>query len=193
MKKITNNIYRIVYSLIDIITSTVLSVIFPIADLVLNFCNNLTDILGVNLKAIENFSNLIRKNIVKTTQNSLVIYYLILVISEIYMFIKVIQGKIVYYNFSTLLIYTLIIILFSLIFVFFLNKNYKSDKFNYIIYFQILFLLPLIFVYWIANIEGHILYLKDLTSDQWISLFNTIIIYFLGCLIGLITLYKNNK
>lgn len=47
--------------------------------------------------------------------------------------------------------------------------------------------------FWIAYIEGKNLYLSNLNADNWISLFGTIILYFSGCFIGLITLYKTEK
>lgn len=190
MKNIFKNVKEAFYNITDILIITIYSVIMPICDTLIEILKPFYEILDINLKFVNKIGIYITKNLKRTMHISLIIYNLILLVLEFYMLMKVLQGEIIYYKFYTLFFYTLITLLFSIIFVLFLNKNYKSKKLNYFIYFQILFLLPLILVYWIANIEGHTLYLKDLDSNQWISLFNTIIIYFSGCFIGLITLYR---
>lgn len=193
MKRLSENFREILNNISNTISTILLSSAIPVIDLFIDVNKTLLDAFGLNYKIIDKISQIIIKNIKKTATISLFLYYIILLISELYILIKVLYGKIQYFDFLTLFIYTVVILLFSLIFVSFLNKNYKSKKFNYLIYFQILFLLPLGAAYWIANIEGHDLYLKNLTSDQWISLFNTIIIYFSGCFIGLVTLHKSKE
>ena len=192
MKKVLNFITCTIKNFLNTLSEAFISVIYPIAEAVLDFSKLLVNIIGIQSALI---SNVLNKSIIKfkNISFSFIIYYIILLFTEIYMLTNVLLGIIYYFDFINLFIYTMIILFFNLIFVLFLNKHYKSKKFNYIIYFQILFLLPLIVAYWVANIEGHNLYLKNLNSDQWISLFNTIIIYFSGCLIGIITLYKNNE
>ena len=193
MKDIFKNVKEIFYNIAYILITIIYSVIMPICDTLTEILKPFYEILDINFKFVNKVGLYIAKNLKKTMHISLIIYNSILLVLEFYMLMKVLQGEIIYYKFSDLFFYTLITLLFSVIFVLFLNKNYKSKKFSYFIYFQILFLLPLILVYWIANIEGHTLYLKDLDSNQWISLFNTIIIYFSGCFIGLITLYRTKE
>ena len=193
MKDIFKNVKEIFYTLADILITVIYSAIMPICDTLTEILKPFYEILDINFKFVNKIATNITKNLKRTMRISLFLYNLILLILEFYMLMKVLQGEIIYYKFSDLFFYTLITFIFSAIFVLFLNKNYKSKKFSYFIYFQILFLLPLILVYWIANIEGHTLYLKDLDSNQWISLFNTIIIYFSGCFIGLITLYRTKE
>lgn len=184
MKKIIKSYINLIN---NAITSIIISFIYPVMEVIDNFVSIVFSIFEADYSKYNDF---LIKNLKTNIKVSFIIYYLMLVITEIVILGEILGGEIKYYEFSSLIIYTIIILIFSLVFVIFLNKNYKSKSFNYIIYFQILFLLPLIVVYWIANIEGHNLYLKDLNSDQWISLFNTIIIYFSGCLIGIVTLYK---
>ena len=186
MKIILNTINDLLKSIYSIIVS----LFYPVLDVLSDVISILNDTLGINLKKILKITV---RRINNTITHSLIIYYFILLCFEIYLLIKVLLGKIQFYSFETLLAYSIVLILYNCIFVVFLNKNYKSKNFSYIIYFQILFLLPLGIVHWIANIEGHTLYLNNLNSDQWISIFNTIIIYFSGCLIGIVTLYKNNS
>ena len=193
MKKILKFIRCAIKELTSTLLEALISAIYPIIEVLSEISKLLVNIVGIQSSLISNILNESIISLKKNIRFSLIIYYIILLSTEVYMLIKVLLGIIYYFDFSTLFIYTTIIMFFNLIFVLFLNRHYKSKKFNYIIYFQILFLLPLIVVYWVANIEGHNLYLKNLNSDQWISLFNTIIIYFSGCLIGIITLYKNRE
>lgn len=177
--------------ILNLLPTIIISSVYPIIEVTSNICINISKAMGINYKQFNTLLNILKKDIKRTISISFTIYYLALCSFEIYMFITILYGKIKYYGFSTLSLYTILVIIFSFIFVMFLNKNYKSNKFNYLIYFQLLFLLPLFMTYWVANIEGHDLYLENLNANQWISVFNAIIIYFSGCLIGLITLYKS--
>lgn len=169
------------------------SITLPLADTFQVVANLVSKILNIEYEQLNKMTKELDIIIKKNMYYSLIIYYLFLLIMEIYILINILGGKITYYSFWTLLSYSFAFITYTFIFVIFLNNRFKSRNFNFIIYFQLLFLLPLGVVYWIASIEGHNIYLKDLNSDQWISLFNTIIIYFSGCLIGIITLYKNKE
>lgn len=178
----------------NILINTFSSIALPLIDTIQVMANLVSEILNVEYEQLNKMTKDLDIIIIKKNMYySLIIYYLFLLIIEIYILINILGGRITYYSFFTLLSYSFIFITYTFIFVIFLNNRFKSRNFNFIIYFQLLFLLPLGVVYWIANIEGHDIYLKYLNSDQWISLFNTIIIYFSGCLIGIITLYKNKE
>lgn len=177
----------------DILINAVPSIFLPFLDTIQVVANLITKTLNLEYEQLNKMTKELDIVIKKYMYYSLIIYYLFLLIVEIYILINILGGKITYYSFWDLSIYAFSFISYTFIFVIFLNNRFKSRNFNFIIYFQLLFLLPLGVVYWIASIEGHTIYLKDLNSDQWISLFNTIIIYFSGCLIGIVTLYKNNS
>lgn len=177
----------------DLLIKIFSSIILPLADTFQVVANLITKTLNLEYEQLNKMTKELDIVIKKYMYYSLIIYYLFLLIMEIYILINILSGKITYYSFWDLSIYSFSFISYTFIFVIFLNNRFKLRNFNFIIYFQLLFLLPLGVVYWIACIEGHTIYLKDLNSDQWISLFNTIIIYFSGCLIGIITLYKNKE
>lgn len=177
----------------DILIKIFSSIVLPLADTFQVVANSITKTLNLEYKQLNKTTKVLDIVIKKYMYYSLIIYYLFLLIMEIYILINILGGKITYYSFWDLSIYSFSFISYTFIFVIFLNNRFKSRNFNFIIYFQLLFLLPLGVAYWIACIEGHTIHLKDLNSDQWISLFNTIIIYFSGCLIGIITLYKNKE
>ena len=88
------------------------------------------------------------------------------------------------------MIITIFTILITIYLVHILNNKFNSKNFNIATYIQILYLLPLIVVYWIANIEGHDILLKNINADQWCNIFNSIIIYVSGCIIGLSGYFK---
>lgn len=184
---------KIISNFINILINAVSSIVLPLADAIQVVANLVSKVLNVEYEQLNKMTKRLDVIIKKNMYYSLIVYYLFLLIVEIYILINILGGKITYYSFWDLSIYSFSFISYTFIFVIFLNNRFKSRNFNFIIYFQLLFLLPLGVVYWIASIEGHTIYLKNLNSDQWISLFNTIIIYFSGCLIGIITLYKNNS
>lgn len=186
MKSIISNLKNILINLLSTIT-------LPLVDTIQVMVNLVFELLNIEYEQLNKMTKDLDIIIKKNMYYSLIIYYLFLLTMEIYILINILGGRVTYYRFWILLSYSFIFITYTFIFVIFLNNRFKSRNFNFIIYFQLLFLLPLGVVYWIANIEGHDIYLKDLNSDQWISLFNTIIIYFSGCLIGIITLYKNKE
>lgn len=177
----------------NILIKAISSIVLPFADAIQVIANLVSKILDIEYEQLNKMTEGLDVIIKKNMYYSLIVYYLFLLIMEIYILINILGGKITYYSFWDLSIYSFSFISYTFIFVIFLNNRFKSRNFNFIIYFQLLFLLPLGVVYWVACIEGHTIYLKDLNSDQWISLFNTIIIYFSGCLIGIITLYKNKE
>lgn len=186
MKSIISILKNILINLLSTIT-------LPLVDTIQVMVNLVFELLNIEYEQLNKMTKDLDIIIKKNMYYSLIIYYLFLLTMEIYILINILGGRVTYYRFWILLSYSFIFITYTFIFVIFLNNRFKSRNFNFIIYFQLLFLLPLGVVYWIANIEGHDIYLKDLNSDQWISLFNTIIIYFSGCLIGIITLYKNKE
>lgn len=193
MKRVINDIKKIIYLALKVFSSTMLSLSIPIADSI----NEIFKVFGKSLKLSNIYYDKLYLKVTKFIKRdftlSLLLYYIIMLISEIYFFVKILAGRIQYYTFESMILYTLLVIVFNTIFIIFLNKHFKSRNFNYIIYLQILFCLPLLFVYWVANIEGSTIELKNLSSDQWISLFNTIIIYFSGCIIGIATLYRTKE
>lgn len=121
---------------------------------------------------------------------TLVVYYLLLLLTQIVAFFQIVSGKISCLDFRNLLIVSFAILIFNIVFVHFLNTHFKLKKTIYIIYFQLLFFLPILIVYWIACIEGHEIFLINLNADQWISVFNNMIIYLSGCIIGISNLYR---
>lgn len=177
----------------NILINTLSTITLPLVDTIQVMVNLVFELLNIEYEQLNKMTKDLDIIIKKNMYYSLIIYYSFLLTMEVYILINILGGRVTYYRFWILLSYSFIFITYTFIFVIFLNNRFKSRNFNFIIYFQLLFLLPLGVVYWIANIEGHDIYLKDLNSDQWISLFNTIIIYFSGCLIGIITLYKNKE
>lgn len=186
MKKIINEMAQLLLTALS-------SAVLPILDEIVNILNILSDAINEESKAITKFSNLIIKSAKNYAKTSLILYYVVMFFVEFIMFYKIAQGNILYIGFNDLFSYTIIVVIFSLILVKLTRKYFKGNDINYLIYAQLLLFVPLIMVYWVASIEQKCIVLKDLNADQWIAIFNTIIIYFSGCLIGLVSMYKTEK
>lgn len=193
MNLLTEILRNIISIIKEIIFTFLSSALLPLLEVFQELVNNIREIFEIEQKLISKIQKAIQRNLKSNIYFSLAIYYIILVSLEIIMLVKLLNGMITYYDISILISFTFLVLLFSFVFSFFLNKHFKTSKFSYLIYFQLLFLLPIVMTHWIANIEGHNIYLQYLNSDQWISIFNTVIIYFSGCLIGIVTLYKTNE
>lgn len=193
MNLLTEILRNIISTFKEILFTFLSSAFLPLLEVFQELVINIREIFEIEQKLINKIQKAIQRNLKSNIYFSLAIYYIILVTLEIIMLINLLKGKITYYDISTLISFSFLVLLFSFIFAFFLNKHFRTSKFSYLIYFQLLFLLPIVMTHWIANIEGHNIYLQYLNSDQWISIFNTIIIYFSGCLIGIVTLYKTNE
>ena len=182
MKKIIKEILQRIMQIISI-------ALYPIIDLFTDITSN-----SYMLKKLSNkLAKFIKETSTFTIKYTLIVYYIILTIYELCFLAVIIKGEIPCIAISELAAWSFVIITYNIFFVFFLNKHYKTNKFSYIIYFQILFFAPIMIVYWIANIEEHNIYLSDLNATQWLSAFNTIILYLSACFIGLISLYKSEK
>lgn len=182
MKKVLNLLWSLVKSAFLPIIKTMLLVLEVIL-YAFNYEN----------KTVKKTIDKISKELKKLFKITFAIWYLILILSEIGMLLGVCQGNIQFYEFDILLSYTIIILGCSFGLIKMIRQNPNNLYFNYIIYIQVIILLPMMAAFWIAYIEGKDLYLANLNAENWISLFGTIILYFSGCFIGLITLYKTEK
>lgn len=195
MKRIIHKIKKFITTTFKYISYIIIATFLPIIEAITDITKDIITLPSI--KIIKNIFSEINEAIsysIKTTSKfALIIYYTIFTFYELNIFGTILKGEITYVDFNELTATIVLIILFNFIFVKFLNKHFKSQKFNYIIYCQILFLLPIIVVYWIAYIEKHNIVLTTLNSTQWIEIFNAIIIYFSACFIGIASLYKSEK
>lgn len=195
------NVLTILWEIFTNIFNNLLSIIF---DIVLIVFLPLIDVLKIIAKAITSSLNITfninKKNFLKILDRcekvlsiSIFIYYIMLIILEISLTLSILNGKIINFNFIELLILTIFTILITIYLVNIINEKSNSKKFNIFTFIQILYLLPLITAYWIASIEGHDIILKNINADQWCNIFNSIIIYVSGCIIGFSNYLKTEK
>ena len=176
-----------------LLNETIVSVFMPLLDVFASIINNLEGTLIHESNTLIKLLKRINVNAKKCSKTSAILYQIFLFIYEIFLFYKIAQGEIEYINLNIIFCKTILILIFSISFIVLMQKNYKNSRYSYIVYSQLLLLMPLIIVYWVSYIEGKTIYLKNLNADQWISIFNTIIIYFSGCFIGLAAMYKAEK
>lgn len=171
-------------NLLNIIYNTFIVVLNPFFEIsnqiTRELCKNIQNNLKIDTKKIIK----ILDNAEKLVIASSIFYYILLVLVEIVLTLSILLGKIPIIKFELLMIITIFIILITIYLVHIFNNKFNSKNFNIATYIQILYLLPLILVYWIANIEGHDILLKNINADQWCNIFNSIIIYVSGCIIG---------
>ena len=176
-----------------ILRQTISSAFLPILNVLASVVQLLIELQEEQVKSVYKIIKDVQDNSKKYARLSATIYQVLLFIYEAFLFYKIVQGRIDYTSFDIIISYTFAIITFSVAFIMLMQKYYKSSNYSYIVYAQLLLLMPLIIVYWVTYIEGRTIYLKNLNADQWIAIFNTIIIYFSGCFIGLVGMYKNEK
>lgn len=195
------NVLTILWEIFTSNFNNLLSIIF---DIVLIVFLPLIDVLKIIAKAITSSLNITfninKKNFLKILDRcekvlsiSIFIYYIMLIILEISLTLSILNGKIINFNFIELLMLTIFTILITIYLVNIINEKSNSKKFNIFTFIQILYLLPLITAYWIASIEGHDIILKNINADQWCNIFNSIIIYVSGCIIGFSNYLKTEK
>lgn len=180
------------------ILSSVTSFVFNTLIVILNpFFEIANQITREICKIIQNKSKIDTKAIIKILDNSerlviasCIFYYILLVLMEIVLTLSILIGIIPLIDFELLVIITIFTILITIYLVHILNNKFKSKKFHIATYIQILYLLPLILAYWVANIEGHDIVLKNINADQWCNIFNSIIIYVSSCIIGFSGYFK---
>lgn len=197
MKNILTTLWEVFKSIfsnfLSIIYDAIIIVILPFIDVLRTIVKILTTSLNItfniNKKSILN----VLDRCEKVLNISIVFYYIMLILLEISLTLSILNGTIKNYNFSELLVLTIFTILITIYIVNIINKKSNSKKFNIITYIQILYLLPLITAYWIASIEGHDIVLKNINADQWCNIFNSIIIYVSGCIIGFSNYLKTEK
>ena len=180
------NLFSVIYDAIIIVLLPIIEVIKTIVKLL---TNSLNITFNINKKIIID----VLDRCEKVLNISIVFYYIMLIILEIILTLNILNGAIKNYNFPELLILTIFTILITIYIVNIINKKSNSKKFNIITYIQILYLLPLITAYWIASIEEHDIILKNINADQWCNIFNSIIIYVSGCIIGFSNYLKTEK
>lgn len=178
---------------LNLLWSLVKSAFLPIIKTLLLVLEVIFEAFNYESETVKKIIDKISKELKRLFKITFAIWYTILILSEAGMLLSICQGNIQFYEFNILFSYTIIILGCSFGLIKMLRKNSGNLNFNYVIYIQILILLPMMAAFWIAYIEGKNLYLSNFNADNWISLFSTIILYFSGCFIGLITLYKTEK
>lgn len=190
MKKLLNIINNILSKIRKIFFNTIIIVINPFFEIsnqiTRELCKSIQNNFKINTKAIIK----ILDNAERLVITSSIFYYILLVLVEIVLTLSILLGNIPLIKFELLMIITIFTILITIYLVHILNNKFNSKNFNIATYIQILYLLPLILVYWIANIEGHDILLKNINADQWCNIFNSIIIYVSGCIIGFSSYFK---
>lgn len=184
------NIFR---NLSSVIYDIIIIALLPIIDIFKNIIKELANSLNIKFDINKKIIIDILDRSEKVLNISILIYYILLILLEIALTISILDGTIKNYNFLELLVTTIFTILITIYLVNIINRKKKQKNFSIIIYIQILFLLPLMTAYWIANIEGHDIILKNINADQWCNIFNSIIIYVSGCIIGFSNYLKAEK
>lgn len=133
--------------------------------------------------------------IIKTRNKySLLILYIILSLVEILILSNIFLGRILFIPISIFIPVTLIITIFHVSFIYFLIKNKEHNSLiKSIVIIQLLLVFPFLLAYWVVSINGATFYLNTLTADQWISIYNTAIIYISGCILGTAVMFKPYK
>lgn len=191
--KNSNILFVSIQKLCNIILESIISLFLPVLDVLASVINTMADTLIEESKIIIKTSKFIRNNAKKYAKISVILYQIILFGCECIWFYRIGQGKIEYTNFEVIISNTIMMLIYGIAFIVLMQKNYKNSNYSYVVYAQLLLFLPLIMVYWITFIEGKTIYLRDLNADQWIAIFNTVIIYFSACFIGLVGMYKAEK
>lgn len=193
LAKNSNIIFLSIKKLCNIIFESIVSLFLPILDVLINIINTMADTLIEESKIIIKISKYIRDNTKKYAKISVFLYQGILFGCECIWFYQIVQGRIEYTSFEVIISNTIMILIYGIAFIVLIQKNYKNSSYSYFVYAQLLLFVPLIMVYWITFIEGKTIYLRNLNADQWIAIYNTVIIYFSACFIGLVGMYKAEK
>lgn len=191
--KVLNKIATIIIKFAKLITNIVLIIFLPFIDTLTPIIRKIINYLNKNFKIDIDFVIKILDKCEQVLNISIILYYLLLLTLEMALTINILNGVIPNYDFISLFILTMFTVLITIYLVNIINKKKKSKKTNIITYIQILYLLPLITAYWIASIEGHDIILKNINADQWCNIFNSIIIYVSGCIIGFSNYLKTEK
>ena len=189
-----NNTFETINS---IITKIIEKIVKGISYIIISLLEPVVKLINTTFDLEISFSKWIKNLMLdkkKVLSIEFVLYYFLIVLIIIsFSYPALFYGVLIPFNKISLFFISFGTILIISAFIIILGVYFKIRIIKYLFYGLILILVPLIFIQWIVCIENHPVFLKDLSTNQWIQIFEIFTTYFSACFIALVLGYKKEN